>query len=157
MKSVLGMRLRELAAHLELSPSTVSRVLNHRGGEFRIAPATQERVMRAAASFNYEPNAFARGLRKRRSFTIGVMVPEISEGYAATVLGGIEDALLQEEFFYLVVSHRHRPDLLQEYPRLLLSRSVEGIIAVDTPIAGELPVPVVAVSGHSRNNRVLRI
>lgn len=132
-------------------------MLNNAGGAFRIAAETQRRVRQAAAEFNYEPNAFARGLRQRRSFTIGVMVPEISEGYAATVLGGIEDALLQEEFFYFVVSHRHRADLLQEYPRLLLSRSVEGIIAVDTPIQEDLPVPVVAVSGHSRKNHVVRI
>jgi len=152
-----GVGLKELSAHLGLSPTTVSRVLNHAGGAFRIAPDTQKRVREAAAQFNYEPNAFARGLRQRRSFTIGVMVPEISEGYAATVLGGIEDALLQEEFFYFVVSHRHRPDLLEAYPRLLLSRSVEGIIAVDTPVLEELRVPVVAVSGHSRRNHVARI
>lgn len=113
--------------------------------------------MEAAARLNYEPNAFARALRKRRSFMVGVMVPEISEGYAATVLGGIEDALLQEEFFYFVVSHRHRADLLEAYPRLLLSRAVEGIIAVDTPVLEDLPVPVVAVSGHSRKNHVVRI
>jgi DNA-binding LacI/PurR family transcriptional regulator len=149
--------LKELAAHLGLSPTTVSRVLNHSGGEFRIAAKTQERVIKAAALLNYEPNAFARGLRKRRSFTIGVMVPEISEGYSAQVLGGIEDALLQEEFFYFVVSHRHRTDLLEGYPRLLLSRAVEGIIAVDTPIHADMPVPVVAVSGHSRKHHIVTI
>lgn len=149
--------IRELAAHLDLSPTTVSRVLNHSGGAFRIAEKTQERVIRAAAMLNYEPNAFARGLRKRRSFTIGVMVPEISEGYSAMVLGGIEDALLQEEFFYFVVSHRHRADLLEGYPRLLLSRAVEGIIAIDTPIDQSLPVPVVAVSGHNRKHHAVTI
>lgn len=149
--------LKELAAHLGLSPTTISRVLNHPGSQFRIAAKTQERVIQAAAQLNYEPNAFARGLRKRRSFTIGVMVPEISEGYAAQVLGGIEDALLQDEFFYFVVSHRHRADLLEGYPRLLLSRAVEGLIAVDTPIHETLPVPVVAVSGHSRKHHIVTI
>lgn len=149
--------IRELADHLGLSPTTISRVLNHSGGAFRIAEKTQERVVRAAAMLNYEPNAFARGLRKRRSFTIGVMVPEISEGYSAMVLGGIEDALLQQEFFYFVVSHRHRTELLEGYPRLLLARAVEGIIAVDTPIDQDLPVPVVAVSGHSRKDRMVTI
>src|SRR5262249_42024926 len=51
---------------------------------------------------------------------------------------------------YFVVSHRHRPDLICEYPRLLLDRSVEGLIAVDTPLEESLSVPVVSVSGHGR-------
>ncbi len=152
-----GMRLRELAAHLGLSQSTVSRVINGSGDEYRIAPETQKRILQAAALFNYEPNAVARQLRNKRSFTIGVMVPEISEGYAAAVLGGIEDALLDEKYFYFVVSHHHRPDLLRGYPRLLLSRAVEGIIAVDTPIDEDLPVPVVSVSSHKHRKGIVTI
>ncbi len=142
--------LKELAAHLDLSLTTVSRVMNHSAAEFRIAAATQQRVLEAASALKYVPNAFARGLRKKRSFTVGVMVPEISEGYAAAVLSGIGDALLQEKLFYFVVSHRHREELLDGYPRLLLSRAVEGIIAVDTPLHDSLPVPIVAVSGRHR-------
>ncbi len=149
--------LRELASHLGLSLTTVSRVMNNCGSEYRIAQATQQRVLQAAARLNYEPNAFASGLRSKKSLTVGVMVPEISEGYAATVLSGIENALLQDRFFYFVVSHRHRADLLQKYPRLLLSRSVEGIIAVDTPIQEPLPVPVVTVSGHRKKKGILAI
>lgn len=149
--------LKELAAHVGLSQATVSRVINDFAAEHRIAAETQERVLKAAAALNYKPNVVARGLRKKQSFTVGVIVPEISEGYAACVLGGIEDALLEEKFFYFVVSHRHRPELLENYPHLLLSRAVEGIIAVDTPIQEELAVPVVAVSGHSRKGRILNI
>jgi LacI family transcriptional regulator len=47
-----------------------------------------------------------------------------------------------------VVSHRHRDDLIQEYPHLLQQRAVEGLIAVDTAVAEGLDVPLVAVSGH---------
>jgi len=149
--------LKELAAHLELSQATVSRVISNSATKHRISADTQQRVLKAAAELNYKPNLFARGLRKKQSFTVGVIVPEISEGYAASVLGGIEDALLEEKFFYFVVSHRHRPELLKGYPHLLLSRAVEGIIAVDTPIQEELPVPVVSVSGHRRKNSMLTI
>ncbi len=152
-----GVSLKELAAHLGLSQTTVSRVISNAGAKHRIAAETQNRVLKAAAELNYKPNLMARGLRKRQSATVGVIVPEISEGYAATVLGGIEDALLEKKFFYFVVSHRHRPELLEQYPHLLLSRAVEGIIAVDTPIEEDLPVPVVAVSGHSRKSGTLTI
>lgn len=151
------MRLKELAAHLGLSLTTVSRVLNHAGNEHRIAPATQKRVLEAAAAFNYHPNAFARGLRKKRSFMVGVMVPEISEGYSAAVLSGIEDALLDEKYFYFVVSHRHRADLLDEYPRILQARGAEGIVAVDTPLPEIPAIPAVAISGHRGKDGILTI
>jgi len=77
-----------------------------------------------------------------------VLVPEISEGYAALVLSGIEDHLLQEAYFYFVVSHRHRNELIEEYPLLLQQRAVEGLIAVDTALSEGVQVPLVAVSGH---------
>lgn len=63
-------------------------------------------------------------------------------------MSGIEDHLLQEGYFYYVVSHRHRKDLIEEYPRLLQMRSVEGLIAVDTPCQENKSLHVVAVSGH---------
>jgi LacI family transcriptional regulator len=56
--------------------------------------------------------------------------------------------LLEEGYFYFTATHRRRPDLLEEYPRMLLDRSVEGFIAIDTTLVHELPVPVVAVAGH---------
>jgi len=99
----------------------------------------------------------ARSLRTQRTFSIGVIVPEISEGYETQVLSGIEDYLLNAGYFYFVASHRHKPDLIDEYPKLLLGRSVDGIIAVDTPWKNSLPVPVVTVSGHNEVNGVTNV
>ena len=140
--------LRELAEHLGLSVATVSLVMNRSPAAKSIPHHTQQRVRAAARALNYRPNVMARMLRQQRSFTVGVIVPEISEGYAALVLSGIEDHLLQEGYFYFVVSHRHRADLIEEYPRLLQQRAVEGFVLVDTPSEAGLSVPVVAVSGH---------
>lgn len=123
--------------------------MNRSAAAHRISHKTQQRILAAAEALRYKPNVFASGLRKKRSFTIGVLVPEISEGYPTAILGGIEDALLQEGFFYFIVSHRHRKELLREYPHLLISRAVEGIIAVDSSLDEDLPVPVVAISGNS--------
>lgn len=143
-----GISLKELAEHLGLSSATVSLVINRSPGAKSIPPATQERVRKAARELNYRPNLMARSLRQKRSFIVGVIVPEVSEGYAATVLSGIEDHLLQEGYFYFVVSHRHRTDLIEEYPSLLQQRAVEGIIAVDTHLAESAALPMVAISGH---------
>lgn len=140
--------LKFLAEQLSLSPATVSLVLSRSPAARSIPEETQKRVRAAAKEFHYRPNLVARSLRMQRSFTIGVVVPEVSEGYAALVLSGIEDHLLQAGYFYFVASHRHREDLLEEYPRLFLARAVEGLIAVDTMCHEKLPIPVVAVSGH---------
>jgi DNA-binding LacI/PurR family transcriptional regulator len=149
--------LRVLADHLGLSPASISLVLNQAPAAEAIPKATQERILAAARRFHYRPNTLAKSLRRQRSFTIGVMVPEISEGYASLVMSGIEDQLLQEGYLYFVASHRHRPDLIDEYPKLLLARSVDGLIAVDTPCEHPLPVPVVAVSGHRHTDGVTNI
>jgi DNA-binding LacI/PurR family transcriptional regulator len=149
--------LKELSAYLGLSPSTVSRVINGGATAHRIAESTQRRVLETAAQFGYEANIIARSLRQKRTFTVGVLVPEISEGYSTAVLGGIEDALLKEGLFYFVASHRHHVELLKAYPRLLISRAVDGIIAVDTKISEHIPVPVVAVSGHWHNPHAISV
>lgn len=140
--------LKTVAEHLGLSPATVSLVMNRSPVADSIPQETKDLILSTARQLNYRPNFMARSLRKQRSFTIGVMVPEVSEGYAALVMSGIEDHLLQEGYFYFVASHRHKADLIDEYPTMLLARSVEGLIAVDTPFDHDLPIPVVTVSGH---------
>ena len=149
--------LKELSAHLGLSQSTVSRIINGRATSHRIAEETQRRVLEAAAAFGYEASIIARSLRQKRTFTVGVLVPEISEGYSTAVLGGIEDELLKEGLFYFVASHRHHSELLDAYPRLMIARAVDGIIAVDTKVSEHIPVPVVAVSGHWHNQHAISV
>jgi len=143
-----GVSLKSLAEHLGLSQAAVSLVINRSPGAKSIPHRTQELIRKAARELNYRPNHLARSLRQQRSYTIGVVVPEISEGYAALVMSGIEDHLLREGYFYFVVSHRHRDELIEEYPLLLQQRAVEGLIAVDTAITSAAQVPTVAVSGH---------
>lgn len=149
--------LKELAEVLGLAPATVSLVINRSSVADTIPQETKDRIFAAVEKYKYRPNFFARSLRAQRSFTIGVIVPEVSDGYSASVMSGVEDYLLQEGYFYFVVSHRHRADLIDEYPRLLLERSVDGLIAVDTPWTLALSVPVVTVSGHNQVKGVTNI
>jgi LacI family transcriptional regulator len=143
-----GISLKELAAHLGLSITSLSLVLNDKPEASSIPQETKDRIFEAAEKFNYRPNYFARSLRAQRSFTFGVIVPELSDGYSAMVLNGVEAALAKEGYFYLTTSHLHRDDLLEHNPKMLIERQVEGIIAVDTPIRFETTLPVVTVSGH---------
>lgn len=143
--------LKDLARYVALSPTTVSLVINGSPGSESIPRSTKQRIFAAAKKLNYRPNHFARSLRTQSSATIGVLVPEISEGYEALVMSGIEHHLLEQKYFYFVVSHHHRDQLIEDYPRLLVDRGVEGIIAVDTPAAHDFGVPTVAVSGRPIN------
>ncbi len=141
-------RLKDVAARLGLSPATVSLVMNRSPAAKGIPPETQERVRAAAEELGYRPNFIARSLRRQRTFAVGVLLPEISEGYAAGVLGGIEDELLREGYFYLVAGHHSKPDLFEDYLELLTERAVEGLILVNTPIDRSPPLPAVVVAGH---------
>ena len=156
-KPAKPVRLKDVAAHLGLSPTTVSLVMNRSPAARGIPPATQERVRAAAAELGYRPNFIARSLRRQRSFAVGVLLPEISEGYAAGVLGGIDDELLKGGYFYLVAGHRSEPRLFDSYLEFLTERSVEGLILVNTPIEEPLALPTVAVAGHREMDGVTNV
>jgi DNA-binding LacI/PurR family transcriptional regulator len=139
--------LKELAAHLSLSPATVSLVMNRAKAANSIPEETQQRIFEAAKKLNYRPNFYARSLRTQRSFTIGVLHPDLSD-YVALLTSGIEDHLMREGYFYFAAGHRNNPELIEEYPMIMMDRAVEGIIVIDTPVNHSLPLPVVAISGH---------
>jgi len=140
-------RLKELAHHLGLNPSTISVVLNDTPGR-SIPEDTRKRIKEAAKQFNYQPNLVARSFRNRRTLTLGILVPELSDGYHTEVMTGMGDYLMSAGYFYLTAHHRHRPDLVEQYGKLLIARGAEGMICIDTALERPLSVPVVAVAGH---------
>lgn len=139
--------LKALAAHLGLSPSTVSLVLNDSRVADSIPQATKDRVFAAARQFDYRPDFVARALRRQRSFSIGVLVSEISGGYSAEVVSGIERTLLEAGYFGLVASHYFDPKYLRQCLAILRDRLVEGYILVNTMIDEAPALPTVSVSG----------
>ncbi len=151
------MTMKSLAKHLGLSKATISAVINDAPPARTIPQETKDRVFRAIQELHYRPNFMARSLRQKRSFTIGVLVPEVSEGYNASVIAGIEDHLSKSGYLYYVASHRNQPELIDKYPQLLLERSVEGFILVNTPPPVGLQVPIVTVGGERKGPNVCNI
>ena len=141
--------LRKLAEHLGLNPATVSVVLNDVPGR-SIPQATRDRIKAAAKELNYQPSHLARSLRNRRTLTIGVLVPELGDGYHTQVMSGIGDHLMEAGYFYFTAHHRHRKNLIEEYSQMLLGRGAEALISIDTKLEHGFPVPVVAVAGHNQ-------
>jgi DNA-binding LacI/PurR family transcriptional regulator len=149
-------RLKELAAHLGLNPSTISVVLNDIPGR-SIPEATRERIKEAARRLNYQPNLVARSFRNRRTLTIGIMVPVLSDGYHTEVMTGAGDCLVSAGYFYFTAHHRHRPELIEQYSKQLVAKGAEGLICIDTALEHPLSVPVVAVAGHRHLQNVTNI
>jgi DNA-binding LacI/PurR family transcriptional regulator len=148
--------LKQLAAHLRLDPATVSVVLNDVPGR-SIPQRTRDRIKAAARELNYQPNLLARSLRRRQSKTIGILVPELGDGYHTQVMGGIGDYLIRAGYFYFTAHHRHKPELIEEYTRMFIARGAQGIIAVDTVFEHPVSIPVVAVAGHKRIKGVTNV
>jgi LacI family transcriptional regulator len=142
--------LKTLAQHLGLSSATVSLVLNDSPVAQGLAAETRDRVLKAAKEFNYRPNYFARYLNNKRSYLVGIMIPEIGEGYDAAVLAGIERQLLDDKYFYFIASHQWRSDLVEEMPQMFMQRGAEGIIFVNTPLTSAPVLPSVNIGGRKQ-------
>lgn len=148
--------LKQLAQHLGLNPATISVVLNDVPGR-SIPQPTRDRIKAAAVELNYRPSLLARSLRNRRTMTIGVLVPELNDGYHTQVMTGVGDLLLERNYFYFTAHHRHHPDLVEEYCQMLIDRGAEALVVVDTHLEHAFQVPVVAVAGHRKIDGVTNV
>jgi LacI family transcriptional regulator len=141
--------IADLASHLSLTKGTISAVLNNSPYARSIPQHTQDRILAAAAELNYRPNAMARYLRQKRSFSIGIVTEEIGDPYSSVLISGIESVLSQRKYIFLTVVHRHNAELLKQYLEVLRVRGAEGIISIDTVITSPLALPLVAIPGYS--------
>jgi LacI family transcriptional regulator len=147
-----------LAEHLELSQTTVSLVLNNSPSAKSIPQDTRNRVVEAARLLNYRPNYFARSLRQRRSMSVGVLAPDLSEGYFTRVMSGVVEELTEARYFYFTACHDWKRELIEKYPRMMVDRAVDGFLLLNTPTDQfDVPVPVVAISAHSAAEKVTNV
>src|SRR5258708_19568533 len=117
--------LKEVAEHVGVAAGTVSAVRNNAPSARAIPERTRERIHAAARELNYRPNFLARSLRKKRTYTIGLIVEEIGDAYGSLVISGIEAYLRQHNYFFLTVIHRHDAPILPKYSHLLLHRRLQ--------------------------------
>jgi DNA-binding LacI/PurR family transcriptional regulator len=156
-KESTSVTLKSVADYVGLTPGTVSAVLNDAPSARSIPEHTKKRIHAAALDLNYRPNFFARTLRKKRTYTIGIIAEEIGDAYSSMVISGIEAYLRQRNYFFLTVIHRHDLKLLQRYSDMLIDRGVEGFITVDTSLQDAPSLPTVAVAGHKELKGVTNI
>lgn len=117
--------IKDLAARVSLSVSTVSRALS---GDRNISEETRERVLRAAEDMGYSPNLAAKSIRGGRSGTVGVIVPELDTRYTIQVIRGIQDVLYRKGIRVVVADSMEDPDSERENLLLMQRFLVDGII-----------------------------
>jgi LacI family transcriptional regulator len=117
--------IKDIARELNVSSSTVSRALKDYPG---ISDDTKKKVKEMAEKLNYRPNAIALSLRKSRSFTIGVIIPEVVHFFFSTVISGIEEVAFARG--YNVILTQTNEKLAREKSSIdtMLSNQIDGFL-----------------------------
>ncbi|NMB96079.1 MAG: LacI family transcriptional regulator, partial [Clostridiaceae bacterium] len=121
----MSAKLVDIAKHLNISVSTVSRVIN---GKDRVSDETREKVLKAIKEFNYSPNEIARSLRNRSSMTIGIIVPDISNEFFALLSKGAEAVAKNNGYLLILCNSDYEENMEKEYLNMLNQKQVDGII-----------------------------
>ena len=118
--------IKEIAQALDVSISTVSRALQN---DPRIGLRTKMRVQEMAQQLHYVPNQAAKGLRQHRSYTIGVLLPQLREEFFSMAIAGIEDALEGTGYQVFIAQSRDKKEREATAIRSFLNSRVDGVIA----------------------------
>lgn len=122
------MTIKELAQELEMSTTTVSRVLTGQEKKYRISEKTAQRVREVADQLDFAPNQIARNLRLQKTNTIGLIIPDISNPFFANLARTVEEELRSRGKMVLLCDTKDDTDLEQESIALLKGRKVDGLL-----------------------------
>lgn len=142
--------IKDIARKANVSYATVSRALNNKRG---VRESTRRRVLELAVEMSYTPNAIARGLVKKQTLTLGLIIPDITNPFYPEVARGIEDGATEEGFSIFLCNTNWEREREVNYLRLLAEKRVDGIIlapidneveAGEHRLAGKIPVVYVS-------------
>ncbi len=144
----------DVALKANVSIATVSRVVNK--SDHKVNPATREKVLAAISELDYRPNALAKGLLMKKTMTIGIIIPDISNPYYAEIVRGIQDTADQAGYAVMLHNTDGKQERIIRYIYLLREKSVDGVIFCGGIINGyetlsilkELKERVVVVGRH---------
>lgn len=120
-----AINLKKLASLLQLSISTVSKALRD---SHEISADTKKRVMDLARELNYEPNPYAGSLRKFKSKTIAVVLPDIINNFFIFAIKGIQEAAYLKGYHVLIYITNENPEYEKEVVRQFANGRVDGLI-----------------------------
>ena len=133
----MSVTMQDIARSLNVSVVTVSKVLRNTGN---ISAATRKRVLRRAKQLHYQPNWVARSLVTRRTYTIGLLLPDFTHPFFAQIAKAIADTARPHGYHLLISYFEEDPELERNEANLLLARQVDGLIVASAqpPDSNEL-------------------
>lgn len=117
--------IKDIARTLNISPSTVSRALKDHPD---ISPATKKAVRELAKELDYQPNSIALSLRKSKSFTIGIVIPQLVHHFFSTVISGIEDVAYDAGYHVMICQSNESYEREVLNTQALLASRVDGML-----------------------------
>jgi LacI family transcriptional regulator len=126
--------MKDIARDLGLSVVTVSKVLRNQPD---ISEGTRQRVLKRTHELNYQPNPAARALVTGRSFTIGLVVPDLIHSFFAEVAKGLSSVLREQGYRLLISTSEEDPVLERGEIDDLLARRVDALIVASTQLTVE--------------------
>ena len=121
--------MKKVAARANVSISTVSRVVNQSG---YVASNVREDVIKAMKKLNYQPSALARGLRRRSTQSIGVLVPQLAHPYFGAIAIAVEKHMFAPGYQTFLCSSEESKEKESAYIDMLLGQRVDGVILIST-------------------------
>lgn len=117
--------IKDVAKRAGVSPVTVSRVINNAGN---VSVATREKIERAIEELGYVPSVAARSLRSKRTRSLALVVPDITNPFWTTVARGVEDAAQSHDYSVFVYNTDENPSKQLRYLDVIASQRVDGVI-----------------------------
>lgn len=117
--------IKDIAEKLQLSPSTISRALHDHPD---INRKTKKKIIDLAEKLNYHPDSIAQSLKKNRTKTIGVIVPEIKHDFFSSILDGIEDVAHKAGYIIIVCKSNESYDREVKNTSALVSHRIAGLL-----------------------------
>lgn len=124
-----------VAREARVSMATVSRVVN---GNPNVKPETRQKVLDVIKQLNYRPNAVARGLASKKTTTVGVVIPNITDPYFAELALGIDDVATMYKYNIILTNSDADDEKILKVVRNLLAKQVDGIIFMGHDVSDEL-------------------
>lgn len=121
----MNVTIYDVAREANVSMATVSRVVN---GNPNVKPVTRKKVLDVINQLGYRPNAVARGLASKRTTTVGVIIPDISNVFYAELARGIEDIATMYKYNIILSNSDENEDKELQVLNTLLGKQVDGII-----------------------------